>query len=408
MCIVSTSVSRAMAMLAEPKRRVPRVNVRASTTWSQDDTKFGKRLLEKMGWSQGRGLGANLDGETKSVPLRVKLDSKGLGFTAKDDQWTSHETLFQGLLQDLNGDSSASTPAPIVASLEKKSKNLQSRIHYKKFTRGKDISQYSPKDLANIFGKRTLETPPEPEKSENEPVSTEENSSYNFVSAGNINDYFTSKKNFKSSPKLEKDEESCDFAFRGFSGAQSYPEDDKPVENDIKIIEDEPIKENKKKKRKIEDKNCEFSFIGFTSAQSYPEDDKPIENDRIVENEPIEKKKKKKRKVEDKNREFSFIGFTSAQSYPEEVKDEPNEYETVENEKVKSKKKKKRKPDDPDANCDYSFTGFSHADVISNEPAENENEPIKSKKKKKRKLDSDVPQEVNCDTSVKKKKKKAL
>lgn len=401
-----------MAMLAEPKRRVPRVNVRASTTWSKDESKFGQRLLERMGWSQGRGLGANLDGETKSVPLRVKLDSKGLGFTAKDDQWTSHETLFQGLLQNLNGDSTTSS-TPVLTSLEKKSKNLQSRIHYKKFTRGKDISQYSPKDLANIFGKKSLE---KPSKSETVLASTEEDSSYNFVSAGNIDDYFSSKKNLKLTSNIQdgKADENCDFAFRGFSGAGSYPEN-------AEIVENESVKRKKKKKRKdedsgVQDENCEFSFIGFSRALTYPEDvsNEPAKNENeTIELEPVKSKKKKKRKADDSdvNCDFSFVGFSGTRSPPEDISNEPEENEVVENEPIKSKKKKKRKADDKDVNCDFPFVGFSgtqtHPETNSNEPEENENEPIK--KKKKRKFDSDLPENVTCDiTSVKKKKKKTL
>lgn len=38
-------------------------------------------------------------------------------------------------------------------------------MHYKKFTKGKDVHKYSEKDLANILGKKTLKEV-EPEQQE--------------------------------------------------------------------------------------------------------------------------------------------------------------------------------------------------------------------------------------------------
>lgn len=41
-----------------------------------DDSKFGKKLLEKMGWEEGKGLGATNQGMIDPIMLRSKDDQK--------------------------------------------------------------------------------------------------------------------------------------------------------------------------------------------------------------------------------------------------------------------------------------------------------------------------------------------
>lgn len=152
-----------------------------------DTDRFGTKMLEKMGWSKGKGLGANLDGSLNFIKVAHKDNQKGMGFKDRDDQWTQHEDNFNALLKSFDttssggsidkdeadnseesmgrggfGFKSAEEPKPTKDSvfsgdsLEEQSKNSRSRVHYKKFTRGKDMARYSEQDLANIFGKRSL------------------------------------------------------------------------------------------------------------------------------------------------------------------------------------------------------------------------------------------------------------
>lgn len=81
------------------------------------------------------------------------------GFGYKDKEgWTEHESNFTKILHELGGNSTNEIDVKPKTSLEKASELSRTRVHYRKFTRGKDLSQYSKKDLANIFGKKSLET----------------------------------------------------------------------------------------------------------------------------------------------------------------------------------------------------------------------------------------------------------
>ena len=48
--------------------------------WANDENKFGHKLMEKMGWEKGKGLGANQDGMVTHVKVRQKDNQKGVGY----------------------------------------------------------------------------------------------------------------------------------------------------------------------------------------------------------------------------------------------------------------------------------------------------------------------------------------
>uniref|UniRef100_A0A6P7F9S3 Uncharacterized protein LOC114327198 n=1 Tax=Diabrotica virgifera virgifera TaxID=50390 RepID=A0A6P7F9S3_DIAVI len=182
-----------MSMLAEPRRKQKwSLNPRGKE-WSQDANKFGQKMLEKMGWQSGKGLGAKEDGIKEHIKISYKNDSKGMGYKESNDQWTEHETHFSALLESLTGDEK--NVEKKVISLEQKSQTSRARVHYKKFTRGKDLSQYSEKDLANIFGRKSLKKPKKEVEVKEEHCDSKENVTSNdmLVNAGSMRDYFKKK-----------------------------------------------------------------------------------------------------------------------------------------------------------------------------------------------------------------------
>ncbi|KAF7417796.1 hypothetical protein HZH68_000449 [Vespula germanica] len=154
-----------MAMLAEPRRKQKWMLNPRGKDWSNDTNKFGQRMLEKMGWTTGKGLGINEQGTTQHVKVKVKNDTVGIGFkNEQDEAWTEHQKAFDSFLnllqenQDSNLIKKTNTENSVTStqSLELKSKQSRARVHYQKFTRGKDVKKYSAKDLADILGSRHI------------------------------------------------------------------------------------------------------------------------------------------------------------------------------------------------------------------------------------------------------------
>jgi len=197
-----------MSMLSDPRQKQHYVlQPKGKPLWSDDSASFGTKMLEKMGWTKGKGLGRNLSGSQDFIRVTYKHDIKGLGFDEKSDQWTDHEKQFSSLLNSLNSDKEVNSSLNNLEehndgktnikskSLEENSKNSKARVHYKKFTKAKDISQYSEKDLATIFGKKSLQD----SSTIQSDAKTEENNENSvhalpiITSKANIHEYFKRK-----------------------------------------------------------------------------------------------------------------------------------------------------------------------------------------------------------------------
>lgn len=154
-----------MSMLVEPCRKQNWTLNSRGKEQSEVLNKFGQKMLEKMGWTSGKGLGANEQGITEHVRVLVKNDTTGIGYKqdALDEAWTERQDSFNDFLQKLQqnechivAQTEESKGVLSGKSLELKSKRSRARVHYQKFTRGKDVNKYSSKDLANIFGQKEL------------------------------------------------------------------------------------------------------------------------------------------------------------------------------------------------------------------------------------------------------------
>ncbi|XP_014235023.1 uncharacterized protein LOC106657852 [Trichogramma pretiosum] len=199
-----------MSMLAAPRQKQKWTLNPQGKQWSKDSSKLGQRMLEKMGWSSGKGLGAKEQGATEHIRVKVKNDQVGLGHEKnKDDQWTVHQDSFNDLLANLQKEQGSTENSDQVlsgTSLEEKSKSSSKRVHYKKFTKGKDVNKYSAKDLANIFGKKELneiqkESKAEENDSVYDPIGAKDTTAGIItIKGGDMSSYFQQKLN----PMLNK------------------------------------------------------------------------------------------------------------------------------------------------------------------------------------------------------------
>eukprot|EP00659_Diplonema_papillatum_P023106 gene23106-35412_t len=109
-----------------------------NTTWSKNKNRLGFKLLEKMGWSEGKGLGKKENGTTEHVRVKAKDDNSGLGTALDVSSWRGNTTRFEETLQRLQTKRKGSpkqrrrraTSASSVESVESKASSVDAAAHH--------------------------------------------------------------------------------------------------------------------------------------------------------------------------------------------------------------------------------------------------------------------------------------
>ncbi|XP_047493274.1 PIN2/TERF1-interacting telomerase inhibitor 1-like [Penaeus chinensis] len=407
-----------MSMLAEPRRKTQQcfINPRGDA-WSKDENKFGQKLMEKFGWSKGKGLGREEQGMTDCIKVLTKDNKKGIGFKGSDDEWIKHYEGFESVLANLNSDNSQENSASNSAansdnekkdtsSLERRSKGSKARVHYHKFTRGKDVSRYNSDDIACIIGSKRSKQLADIEasqiKDEDEVGQQVKLNGVTTVKGGTVQEYFAEKMaKLKMAQALRQEDEDnneergeCEIgAQNGTQGFGYCYEEQTPING--------KVSESEREER-----------VGF--AFEYPENGDDCTGDQA---EKKKKKKKKKDKVKEKEvggEEESVSDTESSVSKTKKRMREVDEDLQVETQGevdaiVKKKKKKKKKSNkekeeeaDDDIMAEKLTTENCHEEEVEKLHVDADNEKEKKTKDKKKKLNLDVmkaeelPTENNC------------
>lgn len=279
-----------------------------------------------------------------------------MGYKEQTEQWTEHEEQFAGLLESLTktiegntAETEKATAELKLASLEAKSQKSKARVHYHKFTRGKDLSRYSQKDLANIFGKKTLNEKQEQNQEPSDVIKTDErNTGVQMLNSGSMVDYFKRK--------LPAFGQSNGYTV-GNNGVltKTYDNDEQKVKKKKRTVGDK----EECKKREMNDSGITnpafdplhtnlnlqkrtLNTIEESDSENFLSEDKSeggeteiIEDVAVVSE--IQNKKKKKEK---KNRSKSE-GLENP-CFGEDVNEEENKYESQNKQSKKSKKNKNK------------------------------------------------------------------
>lgn len=340
-------------------------------------------MLEKMGWSKGKGLGVKEDGEQNFIRVAHKTDQKGMGFQDRDDQWTAHENQFNSLLISLDNPAKSSDDEANeeVArtgfgfasekkakksvksslsgkSLEEMSKKSSARVHYRKFTRGKDISRYSEKDLANIFGKKFIEEDnvvEEPVKVEEEEVPCSNYGITTIETGTTIHDYFKTKKN----------------------GLKRTAESD--------TVDGAAEKKHRKKEKKLKESKAQETDTATELAVSSAEHSTSS----------AEKATESAKQANSSAKESKSSEQPTQNGAQVQLDDE----HTIDIDELPKKQKKKNKSKNEAA--------VEHTIVVPDEDSDCELVSVKTKKKKKSKKSAESTEADECDAAGSKKKRKS-
>ena len=140
-----------MGLLAETRHKQKWSVDPNNINWKKKSKKesFGHKLMSKMGWSDGQGLGKNSDGMLNHISAKVKNNNHGIGCDAKfDREYTAGQDEFNAVLKMLNDNDSSD----LANQRREKKRTVTRKALNSRFVKAKDLSAAGAGDMAAIFG----------------------------------------------------------------------------------------------------------------------------------------------------------------------------------------------------------------------------------------------------------------
>uniref|UniRef100_H3GRT0 PinX1-related protein 1 n=1 Tax=Phytophthora ramorum TaxID=164328 RepID=H3GRT0_PHYRM len=184
MSAVDVASSSSPAKTDEAGKTMVAVGGMQNMAWASDTSKFGFKMLVKMGWSAGKGVGKELQGQATHVKIARRSENLGVGCSLKQAEvqgWSETAGGFVDVLKTLNksygskSNSDADSSDESSSSKKKKSKKnkkekkakkekknkkskkaekttVSRRLHYRKRQTNKDAKSYGAAEMAAILG----------------------------------------------------------------------------------------------------------------------------------------------------------------------------------------------------------------------------------------------------------------
>jgi hypothetical protein len=145
--------------------------------WSKDASRFGARMLQQMGWKEGRGLGKKEDGAVAHVKVEKRRDALGLGAqpasaggeAALSAAISDYDSLLQSLAASATGagaggvggrkrarSCSDAGSEPAAAAAAAAPTRIIGRFAHHRVLRQKNVAAYSKEDLRAVLGTHAL------------------------------------------------------------------------------------------------------------------------------------------------------------------------------------------------------------------------------------------------------------
>lgn len=104
-----TDAAMATAQVAETEdvagQKMVALGGMQNMAWAADTSKFGYKMLVKMGWAAGKGVGKELQGQATHVKIARRSENLGVGCSLKQAEvqgWSTTASSFADVLKTLN------------------------------------------------------------------------------------------------------------------------------------------------------------------------------------------------------------------------------------------------------------------------------------------------------------------